>query len=243
MGMSNSDRWKNIQHLEIAVGCIRSLMFFSCHKDDCCTIYSEDEFVNGKYEKFILEASYVLDNFCKIKNRQEKNIKSILCAMYLSIEKIYYERDKNVAHKDKNYKAMQFASLDARIAIMEKMVDDIRSVCSEILSEKYKAIYFPYDDELRFCVYQVTRDIIDKYRKIVEPLSIGRGTAYLCGKLGVEVKIPGDACETATKIAFLLIKKNIDNDTDIWDNVYENMREPYEEFYTQILPKMKNALS
>lgn len=243
MSMSNSNRWKNIQHLEIAVSCIRSLMFFSCHKDDCWPIYSEDEFVNRKYEKFILELSYVLDDYCTMENKKKNRIKRMLCTMCPSIQKVYYERDKNVAHKDRNYKKMPFQNLEERIAIMSKIIDDICNICAKALSDKYRVIFFPYDDNLRFCVYQITKDMISKYYQTVARLSIGQWSFFLHEKMGISIIIPGDVCEITTKMALFEIQKNIDNDTDIWDNVYEDMRKPYEEFYTQILPKIKNALS
>lgn len=239
MGMSNSDKWKNIQHLEIAVGCIRSLMFFSYHKDDCWPIYSEDEFVNRKYEKFILELSYILDDYCAMKNKQENHTKKTLCAMHPSIQKVYYERDKNVAHKDKTYKTIKSVSLDKRIVIMKEIIENIREVCSEIFSGKYQVVYFPYDEKLRFCVYQVTKDAVKRYCQIIDLFTISHCVAILRENFGINIIIPGDIYELTTKMAHLQIKNNIEEDSDDWLNVYEETEKAYKKFYNQILPNIK----
>lgn len=243
MNVSNKEKWENTLYLENAVSCIRSLMFLSVHKDECEPIYSEDEIVDEKYKTFILALSYILDEFCKMNYKQgKKNTKRFLYTMYPFIQRIYYERDKNVAHKDRDYKTTSFHNLEERINMMKNMINSVRNACSEVLSDKYNIEYFPYDEKLRFCVFQITKDTIIKYRQVASRFFIGLHEAYLKEMLGININMPGDVCEIATKFVLFQIQYNIDNNTDKWGDVYCEMKQPYESFYNEILPKMKDAL-
>lgn len=236
--LENKDKWKNVGYLETAVGCVRSLIYYSEHQEECDYAFSEEKVVSEKYREFILNLSYVLDSFCcNIGGNKTKN-KKTLCIMSPIIQRIYYERDKNFAHKDKEYVQTAPISLEAQIEEMKKMIGAVKAICAEVLSCEYRITYFAYDDNLRFLVNSLTQHSLVAYVRFTAASSVGFWRVYLYRHFGIKIFVPGDIYETATKLAVYVIQKNIENNTDNWKDVYENVDKAAVAFNNDILPSI-----
>ncbi len=115
-------------------------------------------------QQFYINCCVVLDNsFPKAKKR--------LCENAI-IASIYYERDKNSAHKDENYRSQKFKTLDELIAILKSQLDITHTVCIEYLPENITLDYVPHDKELFRLVYRVNVEMEYNIIEIKHPHSI-----------------------------------------------------------------------
>lgn len=110
---------------------------------------------------FYLNLSYVLDE--KYDTRDKKQI---ICRNNKIIESIYYERDKDKAHKDSNYKRTKYDSIEEIIESMKKQIFEVRKKCEDIIAKEVTLDFVPHDKELFRIVNGINREKEDKiYRK------------------------------------------------------------------------------
>lgn len=86
------------------------------------------------------------------------------------INAIYYERDKNNAHKDTNYKAKQYSSLDEIANEMIQQLKSVRNLCSENLPDVLTLNFVAFDSELFRIAHGVTMDLEEKISDEQHPL-------------------------------------------------------------------------
>lgn len=106
---------------------------------------------------FYLNLSYVLDE--KYDTRDKK--KSI-CRNNKIIESIYYERDKDKAHKDSNYQRTKYDSIEEIIESMKKQIFEVRKKCEDIIAKEVTLDFVPHDKELFRIVNGINREKEDK---------------------------------------------------------------------------------
>ena len=126
--------------------------------------------VNDAKQKFYVSICVVMD---KCFPRKKKTICSNLI-----ISAIYYERDKNFAHKDDNYTAKEYASLQE---IADEMIEQIRAVkelCSEFLPQELSLDFVAFDSKLFRIANGITKDIEEEVLNIKHP---GRNRAIPTG--------------------------------------------------------------
>lgn len=112
-------------------------------------------------QSFYLNLSYVLDE--KYDTRDKKQS---ICRNNKIIESIYYERDKDKAHKDSNYKRTKYDSIEEIIESMKKQIFEVRKKCEDIIAKEVTLDFVPHDKELFRIVNGINREKEDKiYRK------------------------------------------------------------------------------
>ena len=110
---------------------------------------------------FYLNLSYVLDE--KYDTRDKKQC---ICRNNKIIESIYYERDKDKAHKDSNYQRTKYDSIEEIIETMKKQIFEVRKKCEDIIAKEVTLDFVPHDKELFRIVNGINREKEDKiYRK------------------------------------------------------------------------------
>ena len=108
-------------------------------------------------QSFYLNLSYVLDE--KYDTRDKKQS---ICRNNKIIESIYYERDKDKAHKDSNYKRTKYDSIEEIIESMKKQIFEVRKKCEDIIAKEVTLDFVPHDKELFRIVNGINREKEDK---------------------------------------------------------------------------------
>ena len=120
--------------------------------------------IAGACQQFYINCCIVLDNsFPKDKRR--------LCENEI-IASIYYERDKNSAHKDANYRSQRFKTPDELIAILKNQIEITRTICKEHLPENITLDYVPHDKELFRLVYRVNAQMEIDINTVKYPIGV-----------------------------------------------------------------------
>ena len=113
--------------------------------------------IRNVMQSFYLNLSYVLDE--KYNTRDKKQS---ICRNNKIIESIYYERDKDKAHKDSNYKRTKYDSIEEIIESMKKQIFEVRKKCEDIIAKEVTLDFVPHDKELFRIVNGINREKEDK---------------------------------------------------------------------------------
>lgn len=113
--------------------------------------------IRNVMQSFYLNLSYVLDE--KYDTRDKKQC---ICRNNKIIESIYYERDKDKAHKDSNYQRTKYDSIEEIIETMKKQIFEVRKKCEDIIAKEVTLDFVPHDKELFRIVNGINREKEDK---------------------------------------------------------------------------------
>ena len=108
-------------------------------------------------QSFYLNLSYVLDEKYNTKDKKQS-----ICRNNKIIESIYYERDKDKAHKDSNYKRTKYDTVEKIIESMKKQIFEVRKKCEDIIAKEVTLYFVPHDKELFRIVNGINREKEDK---------------------------------------------------------------------------------
>lgn len=145
-GLSHSELWINTKYFVDAIRCVCSLLYLQEHAD-IWNFIDSDDFVDGKLHRFYINLCSLIDIHCELTKSKSKRpvYKKMLCTMCPSLNWLFYERDKNAAHKDVNYRVNQNVSPDKQIVKMKKAVDVVKHICDNIISSSVSVFYYSYD--------------------------------------------------------------------------------------------------
>jgi len=113
--------------------------------------------IRNVMQSFYLNLSYVLDE--KYNTRDKKQS---ICRNNKIIESIYYERDKDKAHKDSNYQRIKYDSIEEIIESMKKQIFEVGKKCEDIIAKEVTLDFVPHDKELFRIVNGINREKEDK---------------------------------------------------------------------------------
>lgn len=132
-------------------------------------------------DSFYIKCGTILDKCFKNKKA--------LCQSDGIVDSIYYERDKNAAHKDENY-FPQYAQLLPSIQIMKKQLNHLIDICSEYLPSGFTLDYLSHDCEL----YRIVNGIsLDKEKVIIaESLLNNLSTIFIAPNIKEKLKTSED---------------------------------------------------
>lgn len=116
--------------------------------------------------EFFIDCCVVVDGFISSKKLSKKE----LCAQDAIIERVYYERDKNSAHKDDLYQERDYSSLSDIRREMEEQITHVRDVAKDCLPDNLTLDFVCHDRELFRFVHHVTADVEDEIMKKKYPL-------------------------------------------------------------------------
>lgn len=121
---------------------------------------------NDIRREFYIDCCIVIDELISSKKLNKKE----LCAQDGIIERVYYERDKNSAHKDERYREHDYSSLLDIKKEMENQVKHVRKVAAECLPDNLTLDFACHDREMFRFVHHVTADIEEEILKKKYPL-------------------------------------------------------------------------
>lgn len=107
-------------------------------------------------------------NCCVVLDKSHPKNKRKICEDKL-IEAIYYERDKNCAHRDDDYKSPEFNQLRDMIETMKHQIQQVLVVCKDSLPNNITLDFVSHDKELFRLIYGITAEKEEeiKHRKYV----------------------------------------------------------------------------
>ena len=147
-------KWELARYLIDAKKNIDSLLFVQLNIEKLTYLNIKERFDKIQME-FYLKLCYILDDVFK-KNKKQ------ICASNKVIKAIYDERDKNNAHKDKNYIPKNYQSWNEIITIMKEQIEEVRKVCFEKLPNVLTLDYVPHDKELFRFIYVINKEKEDQ---------------------------------------------------------------------------------
>lgn len=144
--------WELARYLIDAKKDVDSLMFIKDNIDELSNIDIYNEIKKNQTD-FYLNLCFVLDNVYN--NKTKKND---ICKSNHIINSIYYERDKDKAHKDENYKKTNYSTIDEIINIMTEQVVETQKICSTKLPEVLTLDFVPHDKNLFRLINGLTKN-------------------------------------------------------------------------------------
>lgn len=145
-------KWEATKYLIDAKMDIDSMLFIKLNKKELINIDLKRRIDNLQMD-FYIKLCDVLDNtICK-------NNKNKICAENEIIDDVYYERDKDKAHKDENYVRNNEDSLNKIIKKMKNEINETKKIAKNFLPQNITLDYVPHDKELFRLVYGIRKEI------------------------------------------------------------------------------------
>lgn len=133
-------KWELAKHLIDAKKDVDSILYCSLHG-------KEARFIDLKSKIELRKADFYINCCVVLDNAFDRREKKMLCSEYPQINDIYYQRDKNSAHKDYNYKETSFNSLDELVTILQDEIQTVKKICKDSLPEQLTLDFVPHDRE------------------------------------------------------------------------------------------------
>lgn len=138
--INNHTRWQLASHLISAKKNVDSLLYISSNRNKMSTELYADRVRKIKKE-FCISSCIVIDSLSKHSKEEFKE-------KYPTIKTLYYERNKNSAHRDNNYTPKLSNNLDDLLTYMKFTLLCIRYKCQETLPRILHLDFMPHDREL-----------------------------------------------------------------------------------------------
>ena len=140
---------------------IDSIIFIEENIDKICNLNLRRKVEELRREFYI--------NCCVVLDKSHPKNKKKICEDKL-IEAIYYERDKNCAHRDDDYKSPEFNQLSDMIETMKHQIQKVLVVCRDSLPSNITLDFVSHDKELFRLIYGITAEKEEeiKHRKYPE---------------------------------------------------------------------------
>lgn len=148
--------WQLARYLIDAKKCVDSILFVGSRLQDLTHIPVRP-IINEKRQTFYVNCCIILDNVYS-----GRSAKKELCAADSIAQDIYYQRDKNYAHKDSDYEPVQYTDLAAMAEDMKNQLCHTLAICKSSLPENITLDYVPHDPVLFRMVYGITKAVEDK---------------------------------------------------------------------------------
>ncbi len=164
-------KWELARYLIDAKKCVDSIWYVSDNAEKLRFIDLRKKCKDIRSE-FFINCCVVLDEYVLSK----KIKKSILCDKDNIVQRIYYERDKNSAHKDDQYEERTYNSIEDIWNEMSEQLAHVRDLTSAILPKEITLDYVCHDKELFRLVHHLTADEEEEILKKKYPLrNLGMG--------------------------------------------------------------------
>lgn len=128
------NKWELARYVIDAKKCIDSLIYIDKYLDQLRHLEIREQ-VSLLCDRFYIRCCVVLD---KTINKKE------ICATDDIVKTLYYERDKNSAHKDESYKGKNY-TIKEQINNMKTQLQHVVTLCKDNLPDVLTLNYVPYD--------------------------------------------------------------------------------------------------
>lgn len=157
-------KWECARYLIDAKKNIDSLMYIALNLSKLSNIDVQEKCDNLR-QKFYINVCIVLDEAFSNKKKE-------ICKNDDVIKRIYYERDKNAAHKDKEYRSRKYNSLEEEIEDKKTELIHVLQICKDVLPENITLDFVPHDKELFRLVHRLNDCIENDVNTIKYPSSV-----------------------------------------------------------------------
>lgn len=154
------DKWELTRYVLDAKKSIDTMLYLSENGKNLPMIDIRDE-VNEVKRKFYVNVCIVLDK-CFPKQKKEICKEEMIAA-------VYYERDKNYAHKDGNYNSKEYSSMYEIADDMKKQLQCVVHICKDFLPEQITLDYVIFDSKLFRIVNGITKEIEEQILNFKHP--------------------------------------------------------------------------
>lgn len=144
-------KWELARYLIDAKKCVDSVLYISDNAEELRYINLRKK-INEIRNEFYIKCCIVIDKHIENSKQRKKD----LCQTDEVIDSLYYERDKNSAHKDENYAAQQFDFLSEIAEQMKNQIEHIREKCVSSLPDEITLDFVPHDRELFRLIHHIT---------------------------------------------------------------------------------------
>lgn len=158
------NKWELARYIIDAKKCIDSMMFISNNYKQLGNINLRER-LDKLRQDFYINLGVVLEK--NFKNRDEKKE---ICKKDSLVEHIYYERDKNSAHRDENYTPKRYNSINDEIKTKKEEIIHIKDICKDKLPVDLTLDFVPHDKELFRLIHRINSQIENDANKIKYPL-------------------------------------------------------------------------
>lgn len=153
-------KWELARYLIDAKKCVDSVLYISINAEELRYIDLRKK-INEIRNEFYIKCCVVIDKY--IENSKQK--KKDLCNIDEVINSLYYERDKNSAHKDEKYQTQRFDSLSEIVDQMQNQIKHICEKCAMSLPDEITLDFVPHDRELFRLLHHITAKEEDEVNK------------------------------------------------------------------------------
>ena len=140
--MKNS--WEVAKFLIEAKKDIDSIVYIGDHLFEIPTILRK-EYVDRIRNDFYINTCNVLDEYIIYKDYDKNQKKIFKHKNSKNIEKLYYERNKNSAHSDEDYRSTNYNSYYELIKELKSQLQEVFITCRDILPNNITLNFFPHD--------------------------------------------------------------------------------------------------
>ncbi len=153
-------KWELTRYLIDAKKCIDSLLYINENFDKLINLDLR-EIIENKRRHFYINLCIIFDNsFSKQELKKIKNDSKI-------VDHIYYERDKNYAHKDDDYIKGKEAKLIGIIDRMKKELKECNEICEQKLPKEITIDYVSHDMNLFRYINLISVELENKIEKVL----------------------------------------------------------------------------
>ena len=155
------EKWELAQSLIDAKKIIDSLMYISENREFVANLNISSRAKSMSKEFYIC--------LCVILDSAFSGKKKSICESDKIVDRIYYERDKNSAHKDKNYRRRQYKTLDEEIVDKKKEITHVMELCKEVLPDNITLDFVPHDRDLFRQIHNISPKDEEIIKKLKHP--------------------------------------------------------------------------
>lgn len=158
-------KWELARYLIDAKKCVDSVLYIANNAEELRYIDLRKK-INEIRNEFYIKCCVVIDKYSENSKQKKKD----LCNTDEVINFLYYERDKNSAHKDEKYQAQQFNLLMDIAEQMQNQIQYIREKCASSLPDEITLDFVSHDRELFRLIHHITAKEEDEINKRKYPL-------------------------------------------------------------------------
>lgn len=143
------NKWELARYLIDAKKCVDRVLFIAQNAENLPPIDLRFQVYEAK-AIFYVNCGVILDKAFPKKKKE-------IC-VDPEVEAIYYERDKNSAHKDENYQPHDYSSLQAIADELKAQLEKVRHLCNKALPQELTLDFVPHDPVLFRLLHGITKE-------------------------------------------------------------------------------------
>lgn len=154
-------KWELARYFIDAKKCVDTMLFLADYVEEVSVIDIREKVAETK-RKFYINACVVLD-------KSFPKDKKTICQDEI-IKRVYYERDKNFAHKDEDYQPKEYDSIKEMANDMMAQLRAVKNLCNDYLPEQLTIDFVAYDSGLYRLAKGITKEKEEQIMQLKFPL-------------------------------------------------------------------------